>query len=101
HFEEAAALFLELGDDQGMAVATRNIGFIHRMSGRLEEAIRQYERSLEIFRRCGDEVAAAYTLHNLAQLRLECDDLDGAMPLLSEALLLSRSGGSRRVSAQV
>lgn len=101
HFEEAAALFLELGDDQGMAVATRNIGFIHRMSGRLEEAVRQYERSLEIFRRCGDEVAAAYTLHNLAQLRLECDDLDGAMPLLSEALLLSRSGGSRRVSAQV
>ncbi|GAA3419083.1 tetratricopeptide repeat protein [Streptosporangium vulgare] len=84
-----------------MALVIRNIAFLDRVSGRLDDAVERYDRALGIFRGTGDQVASAYVLHSMAQIRLDCDELDEAKRLLGEALELSRVGGSRRVEAQV
>ena len=71
----AAQLFADAGDDQGMALVTRNIALLDRLSGRLDDAARGYEQALAIFRKTGDQVATAYVLHGLAQVKLELDEL--------------------------
>ncbi|GAA3819928.1 BTAD domain-containing putative transcriptional regulator [Sphaerisporangium flaviroseum] len=100
-FEEATRLFTGIGDDQGTALVLRNIAFLDRMSGDVDQATAHYERALAMFERMGDQVASAYVLHNLAQLRLDAGDPEAASALLSDALALSRDGGSRRVETQV
>jgi DNA-binding SARP family transcriptional activator len=100
-FAAAARLFGEVGDEQGIALVTRHVAYVDRLSGRLDEATHGYEQALAIFRRTGDDVAAAHVLHGLAQISMERGDLGAAGELLSEALRLSRTAHSVRVEAQV
>jgi DNA-binding SARP family transcriptional activator len=100
-FTTATQLFADAGDDQGIALVTRHIAFIDRVSGRLDEATARYEQALAIFRRTGDKIAAAYVLHGLAQVKLELNDVDSARELLSDALGLSQTAPCTRVEAQV
>ncbi|MEV4516799.1 BTAD domain-containing putative transcriptional regulator [Dactylosporangium sp. NPDC049525] len=99
---EAARTRLErLGDEQGVALVEGHIAFVDRMHGRYAEATERYLRILTTFRRNEDLVAAAYTLQNLAQIKLEQGDLEAARTLLPEALQAIRRAGSARVEAQV
>jgi DNA-binding SARP family transcriptional activator len=100
-FAAAARLLGEVGHEQGIALVTRHVAYVDRLSGRLDEATHGYEQALAVFRRTGDDVAAAYVLHGLAQVSMERGDLGAAGELLSEALLLSRTAHSVRVEAQV
>jgi DNA-binding SARP family transcriptional activator len=100
-FDEAARLFREVGDAEGLAVVIRDIASMDRLSGRLDAAARGYQQALPVFRAGGDRLAAAYVLHNLAQIHLERQDLGAAREALSEALQLSQGMGSRRIEAQV
>jgi DNA-binding SARP family transcriptional activator/tetratricopeptide (TPR) repeat protein len=100
-FSEAAQLFKDAGDDQGVALVTRHIAFLDRLSGRLEDATKGYEQALAVFRRTGDKIAAAHVLHGLAQVKLELNEVDRAKELLSDALQLSRMAPCGRVEAQV
>jgi DNA-binding SARP family transcriptional activator len=97
----AAHLFLDAGDDQGVALVTRHIAFIDRVSGRLDDAAQRYEQSLRVFRRHEDHMATAYALNGLAQVKLDLGDFGSAMDLLSEALTLSQAAPCGRVEAQV
>ena len=67
----AAQLFRDAGDDQGVALVTRHIASLDRLSGRLDDAARRYEQALAIFRKTGDHVASRIVLHSLAQVKLE------------------------------
>jgi tetratricopeptide (TPR) repeat protein len=98
---EAAQLFEEAGDEQGMALVIRHLAYLDRLNGRLGDATRRYEHALAIFRRIGDQIATAYVLHGLAQVRLELNQPDGAKELLSEALLLCQVAQCGRIEAQV
>ena len=97
----AAQLFESIGDDQGVAVVTRHIASIDRLSGRLDDAARRYEQALAFFRRTGDHVTTASVLHRLAQVKLEQNKFGDAMELLSDALRLCRTARSARFEAQV
>ncbi|MEU1681235.1 BTAD domain-containing putative transcriptional regulator [Micromonospora zamorensis] len=99
--EAAGAIFRGLGDEQGLALVTRNIAFADRIRGDLPAATTRYEHALASFRRSGDLGAAAYVLHSLAQVHTESGNPHEALSILPEALALSRSARSRRVEAQV
>jgi DNA-binding SARP family transcriptional activator/Flp pilus assembly protein TadD len=100
-FTMAARLFTKADDDQGIALVTRHLAFIDRLSGRLDDATRRYGQALTIFQRTGDMVAIACVLHGLAQVKLELNDIDGARELLVDALRLTRAAQCRRIEAQV
>jgi DNA-binding SARP family transcriptional activator/tetratricopeptide (TPR) repeat protein len=100
-FTAAAELFEAAADDHGIALVTREIASIDRLSGRLHDATRGYEEALAIFRGTGDQFAAATVLHSLAQVKLELREVDDAKELLSDALRLSQTGPCRRVEVQV
>lgn len=100
-FTTATRLFRSVGDKQGIALVTRHIAFIDRLSGRLDDATRRYEQALAVFREIGDHITAAHVLHGLAQVRLERNEVNAARDLLSDALRLSRVAQCKRVEAQV
>jgi tetratricopeptide (TPR) repeat protein len=91
----------EVGDALWTARVVRNLGLLARLNGRIEEAAGHYEEALKIFRSSGHEGEIAYVLHALAQIRLDCEDVDSARLLLGEALVRSKAHGGRRVRAQV
>jgi DNA-binding SARP family transcriptional activator/Tfp pilus assembly protein PilF len=97
----AARLFQDIGDDEGMALVGRNIAYLDRLRGRLDDAARRYEQALTTFTRTGDRVAAVHTLHCLAQIKMERDELGAATELLDEALRLAKTVPSGRMEAQV
>jgi DNA-binding SARP family transcriptional activator/predicted negative regulator of RcsB-dependent stress response len=99
-FITAAKLFSDVDDDQGIALVTRHIAYMDRLSGRLDDATIRYEQALATFRATGDHVAAAYVLQNLAQVKLEQREFGKAMELLSDALRLSRIAQCTRAEAQ-
>jgi DNA-binding SARP family transcriptional activator/tetratricopeptide (TPR) repeat protein len=97
----AAQLFQGADDDKGLALATRNIASVDRLSGRLDDAARRYEQALAIFRKTADHLPAAYVLQNLAQVKMELRELGAATELLDEALRLAQAARSSRIEAQV
>ena len=100
--DAAVELFKEAGDDYGFAMAIRITGFVDRLWGRLDDAARHFDHALVTLRRVGDAEAIAYTLQQLAMVCLEREQPDVAMPMLSEALSISRAASGRaRTQAQV
>jgi DNA-binding SARP family transcriptional activator len=98
---EAALLFQKVDDEMGKALAARDLAYLDRLSGRLDDATKRYEQALAVFRRLEDLIATAYTLHGLAQVRLELNQPDNAKDLLAEALMLCRVAQCGRIEAQV
>jgi DNA-binding SARP family transcriptional activator len=98
---EAIRLFAQVGDDQGVGLAVRNIAMVDRLTGQLDAATRNGEQALAMFRRTGDQVAEAYALQNLARVRLELGETGRARELLAEALRLTRAAHCGRAEAQV
>jgi DNA-binding SARP family transcriptional activator len=97
----AAQLFKDAGDDQGLALVTRNIARIDRLNGRLDDATRRYEQALAIFRTTEDHLATATVLHGLALVKLELNELHAATGLLADALRLAQAARCGRIEAQV
>jgi DNA-binding SARP family transcriptional activator len=100
-FSAALTLFRDAGDEHGIAIVTRHMASMDRLSGRLDEATRGYEQALAIFRRKEDHVATASVLQYMAQVELERNEPAAAKALLSDALSLSQVARSGRVEAQV
>jgi DNA-binding SARP family transcriptional activator/tetratricopeptide (TPR) repeat protein len=101
HLSKAARLFLEVGDDQGVALVTRHIAYTDQLGGMLDQGVKHYEHALAVFRQTGDKIATAYVLHGLAKVKLELNELTEAKELLSDALCLSLAARNSRVEAQV
>lgn len=101
NFTEAVRIFEDIGDEHGAALVIRQIAFLDRMSGRLDDAARHYERALPPLRASGDLVAVAHVLHGLAQVWLDRGEAGIAQELLAEALRLSEESRSGRIEAQV
>jgi tetratricopeptide (TPR) repeat protein len=92
--EAAARLFEDAADENGVAMVTRHIAFLYRLSGRLDDAARRYEQVLAIFRTTGQHVAAAYALLNMALIKLELHGFAEARELLADAVRLGQAGRS-------
>jgi tetratricopeptide (TPR) repeat protein len=96
----ALALFDEMGDQGGRALALRNLAHLDRIQGRPERAMERYEQALDGFRAAGDRGAQAHILSGLARTYLDLGLPDGAETFAKESLALGQELGSRRLQAQ-
>jgi predicted ATPase/DNA-binding CsgD family transcriptional regulator len=89
--QASLALFRDLSDDAGVALALNTLANVTGDLGDHEAACQLYEESLTMHRRCGDRSGAALALHNLAALACARGDLDRAEALDEESLALFRA----------
>jgi DNA-binding SARP family transcriptional activator/tetratricopeptide (TPR) repeat protein len=59
-----------IGDEHGVALATRATGIVHRAAGRYDQAAQCCERAVAILRAVGDEHMALYATQSLAKARI-------------------------------
>ncbi|KAF9785133.1 hypothetical protein BJ322DRAFT_1192976 [Thelephora terrestris] len=82
----ALTLEREWGDVSRVARALRTLASVHLMLGLRKEGIEQAEKALEMYKRLGDMVGQAESLHSLAQLLLYDDQLDAAEDAASQPI---------------
>ncbi|MEV7175250.1 BTAD domain-containing putative transcriptional regulator [Kitasatospora sp. NPDC093679] len=99
HLERSLALFEELDETGGTALANRNIALCLHTVGDLDGALRRYERAAELFRLAGDPLGRAHVLSNMAPIHAAGGDPGRAEQELTEALRICQSIGSSRVAS--
>ncbi len=97
----AHALYQQLGDRLGMALALRNLAYLNRVDGYLNLALDRWEEALGTLVPVGEHIAEAHVLQNMAQVYLDFDDDKTAYNLLDRAENICKKFGNRRVGAQV
>ncbi len=85
-FEEARERYRSLNDAVGEANAVAGMAFGLCNLERLDEAAELAQRSLSVLRQQADSFSIANTVGLLGMVRLAQDNLEGAEPLLREAL---------------
>lgn len=98
--QSALALFEELGDLAGQALAQRNLAHIDRIQGYPRRAAQRYEKALAGFRVLGDVAGQAHALSGLARAQLDLGDTVQAEALAKESLTLAGRLENRRFQAQ-
>jgi len=96
----AQALFDELGDVHGLALACSGLAVVDRLSGRYTEALVRYRAALAGFEQVGDLVGKSHVRRDMAQIHMDQQRYDVAEQLLHEALAVCRKLGAHRVTAQ-
>ncbi len=95
HAQKSRALYQELGDTQGSALALRLLAGVAGRSGTLLAARMLNEEALALFRKVGDKEGAAWSLHNMGLLALAQGEFAEARALLEESLALHREVGNK------
>jgi DNA-binding SARP family transcriptional activator/tetratricopeptide (TPR) repeat protein len=96
----ALRLFETVEDELGQAVVFRNIAHLDRLQGRLEDAVKRYERALHLFRSQNDVGAQCHVLSGQARTYLDLGLLAQAEELAKASLTLGSRLDSRRLEAQ-
>ncbi|HEY7704686.1 MAG TPA: adenylate/guanylate cyclase domain-containing protein [Acidimicrobiia bacterium] len=90
---QALELFERLGDLQGTARVTTNLGGAAYFEGRWKDAVKFYEESREAYLKAGNEVEAAYTSAGIGELLVGQGRPAEAEVVLDEALRTLRAAG--------
>ena len=98
-FEQALALYRELGDKWGIAATLNGIGYTIHEQGDFPRATSIYEESLALFQELGDKRASAYLLNNLGNVAKEQADYEQAARIHEQALPLFRELSDKRALA--
>ncbi|MEU6035941.1 BTAD domain-containing putative transcriptional regulator [Actinomadura sp. NPDC047616] len=101
HIEKAGAMFAELGERHGHALAQRNLALLDGLAGELETARQRYEQACAALRDVGDRYAEAHAKRGLAQIHMQRGEVGRARACLESALSICRDIGSRRGEAQM
>lgn len=90
---DAAAVLstLELGDPEEVARLEHNCGVVALYGDRIDDAVRAFERSLDIKRRLGDRAGVRSCLLNLGLAQARRGLYDAAAATLSEAIALAQA----------
>jgi tetratricopeptide (TPR) repeat protein/TolB-like protein len=100
-YEESLAIKREIGDKRGMAASLVQIGEVKRMLGEPQVAERSYREALALRREIGDRAGLITTLMDLSGLLSDqFGKMDEALPMLQEALTLSRETGNVNMEAR-
>jgi class 3 adenylate cyclase/tetratricopeptide (TPR) repeat protein len=91
HGELALQLYERLGDLDGVAKASNNLGGVCYFEGKWDDAVNWYRRALDAYRRAGNEVAAAVTASNLGELLVSRGSLDEAEVMLRDGIRVLRA----------
>ena len=98
-FEEALALYRELGDDGGVSGVLAELGQVVRAQGDHDRAEALSEESLELGRRLGEPRISAIALGTLGRVESHRGNLEGATARHEESLALFRGLGHQWGSA--
>jgi DNA-binding SARP family transcriptional activator len=98
-FEQALAIYRELGDEQGEARAAANVPQAYIDLRRFGDALSAADRSLAIQRRQGNRHLEGVTLGILGRACRELDRLAEAVNYLEQALAIFRELGQRYAEA--
>jgi len=93
---DASACFEEVGDRSRLGRAYVSLGRVYRAHGRLDLALEQYERALDLQQAAGDQLAAVQSLNAIAVTYGYMGRYDEALVRMNEALDLARKIGSER-----
>ena len=96
YFEQALAIYGEIGEPKGQARAANNLAYAYQLLGRHEEAVAALESALSLQREVGTRYGEAVALNNLGEAYRELGRLDDAMASSGEALVIFREIGARR-----
>ena len=95
HYCESLAVYEELGDRYGQALALENLGTLTRLHpGDLEGSRAFHERSLAIRRQLGDRVGVADSARYIAFLAVRTGEVGTARQLHEERLAIERELGN-------
>ncbi|MGK3945199.1 BTAD domain-containing putative transcriptional regulator [Streptomyces sp. RP5T] len=95
HLQQAVAIYTELGDKLGRAVAVSNLGGVYIESGQHGKAVENVRRGLAIFRILGNTWAEGMALSNLGDIYQRLDRFDEAIDCLEQALIVLRDNNNR------
>ena len=88
---ECLAVYQELNNQQGVAIALNNLGLVAQNQGNYAEAGTLYQESLAIHRSLNNKLGIAHTLHNLGEVTYEQGEYAAARLLHEESLTLLRA----------
>jgi tetratricopeptide (TPR) repeat protein len=96
HYNREAALAKELGDERGLAEARYNESFTFSLHpGEYAEARRLAQDALDRFRRLGDRAGEGKALWGVVNSYIFTDEKTQTLPLVEEAIGISRELGDR------
>jgi non-specific serine/threonine protein kinase len=93
--DESLALYRELGDRKGIAVALSSLGAVAGDSGHFDEARRCYEESSAIYRELGENVQVGRFLNNLGVVAQEQGDDQAASDFYLQSLKIHRESSQK------
>ena len=100
-YEESLAIKQRLGNKRGMAASYVQMGEVQRVLGNPAQAEKSYNAALKLRREIGDKAGLSVTLMDLSSL---LDETFGrsreALPLLQEALAITRETGNKNLEAR-
>jgi len=96
YLNRALSLAIELDNQEEKAAILQAIGVAYGVMGKPEDALRNYQQSLEIKRRIGQKRGMAQSLHAIAQLEDGLGRLPLALKDYKEALEIERELGDSK-----
>jgi len=101
YFEQSLAIFGEIGDRHGQALALSGLALVDTLNGDYDSALARYGRAIDEFREIKDLVSEAYTLKSMAQIHIDRLHYTAAERMLDDGLAIGRKLGAPRLTAQV
>lgn len=86
-YSEALEIFTKIKDEKGVSACLNNLGLIAQETGKYDEALKYYQRSIVIDQRLGDAGGAATTKRNLVDIYIYKGNSKKALDLSNELLL--------------
>lgn len=83
-----------------LAYANSGLGSVYQSTGKLEEALKYHNLSLEIWRQMGDKQGVGYALNNIAITHYHAGNNKDAMIANKEALDITREIGDQKGTSQ-
>src|SRR5580693_7420762 len=96
YFQEALAIYIDIGDEKGQTRAANNLAYSYQLLGRHEEAIAALTGVLDLKRQAGHRYGEVVALCNLGEAYRELGRLDEAIAQSKEALAIARELGATR-----
>lgn len=87
-YKEALGVFTEIQDKKGISACYNNLGLIAQETGKYDDAIRFYERSVEMDHALGDEIGVALTLGNISDIHIYRGEFKKALVLTNQSLAI-------------
>ncbi|MEZ4562464.1 MAG: tetratricopeptide repeat protein [Thermomicrobiales bacterium] len=97
-WNQALALFLELGDVRGQAYAHGNLGLVADAAGDYPRALAEYEAARELFRELDDRTYMSYMTHNSGLIAYFQGNYALARQLFTESLGMVADENSRSLT---